>query len=196
MAADSSPLHLLQFLLEGLDLGMRLLQVLVKTVTLGNEFLLPLSEPLLLDLDLLGEPLSEGLLLLLELGVIQLPWTSLAELAGLHLLSAVGFVVKLLGGVDQVEHVGTDENGPELLEIAVILVLNLSNTPRVLTSLYNAAIAGLDILLGSDNSERHSSHKATRVLGGGLVILLDRRLVDLDALGLNDSSDLNMVSID
>ncbi|KUI52641.1 hypothetical protein VP1G_10488 [Cytospora mali] len=176
MAADCGSLHLLQLLLECLDLGMRLLQVLVKTVTLGNELLLPLSEPLLLDLDLLGEPLSEGLLLLLELGVIQLPWTSLAELAGLHLLSAVGLVVKLLGGVDQVEHVGTDENGSELLEIAVILVLDLSNTPRVLTSLHNAAVAGLDVLLGSDDSERHSSHQATRVLSGSLVVLLDRGL--------------------
>lgn len=110
MAADRAALHLLQLLLQCLDLGMRLLQILVKAITLSNELLLPLSEPLLLDLDLLGEALPEGLLLLLELGVVKLPWAGLAELARLHLLSAVGLVVKLLGGVDEVEHVGADED--------------------------------------------------------------------------------------
>ena len=110
MAADRAALHLLQLLLQCLDLGMRLLQILVKAITLSNELLLPLSEPLLLDLDLLGKALPEGLLFLLELGVVQLPWAGLAKLACLHLLSAVGLVVKLLGGVDEVEHVGADED--------------------------------------------------------------------------------------
>lgn len=93
MAADSAALHLLQLLLELLNLSMGLLEILVETVALGDELLLPLAETLFLDLDLLGETLSESLLLFLELGVVELSGTSLAELAGLHLLSAVSLVV-------------------------------------------------------------------------------------------------------
>lgn len=71
----------------------------------------------------------------------------------------------------------------------MVLVLDLGNTPRVLSSLDDTAIAGLDVLLGSDDSERHGGHQAAGMLSGGLVVLLNRWLVDLDALGLNDSSD-------
>ena len=190
MAAGGASLHVLELGLELLDLGVSLLEVLVETVALGNELLLPLAEALLLDLDLLGKALAERLLLLLELGVVQLPGTGLAELAGLHLLSTVGLVVQLLGGVDEVEHVGADEDGAELLEIAVVLVLHLSNSPGVLATLDDAAIAGLNILLGTDDSKRHGVHKATRVLSGSLIVLLDRGLVDLDVLGLNDGDNL------
>ncbi len=35
-----------------------------------------------------------------------------------------------------------------------------------------------------------AAHQATGVLSSGLIILLDRWLVDLDALGLNHGSDL------
>lgn len=186
MTADSAALHLLQLLLELLDLSVSLFEILVEAVALGNELLLPLSEALLLDLDLLGESLSESLLLLLELGVVELAGTGLAKLAGLHLLGAVSLVMQLLGGVDKVEHVCSDQNRAELLEVAVVLVLNLGDTPRVLATLNDAAITSLDILLGTDNGERHGVHKAASVLGSGLVVLLDRGLVDLDVLGLDD----------
>lgn len=191
VAADSAALHSLELRLELLDLGVGLLEILVETVALGDELLLPLPEALLFDLDLLGEALPQSLLLLLELGVVELPGACLAELARLHLLGAVRLVVQLLGGVDEVEHVGSDQDGAELLEVAVVLILDLGNTPRVLATLDNAAVAGLDVLLRADDSEGHSSHKATGVLGGGLVVLLDRGLVDLDVLGLNDRDNLN-----
>lgn len=158
MAADSTALHRLELGLELLDLGVGLLEILVEAVALGDELLLPLPEALLLDLDLLGEALAESLLLLLELGVVELAWAGLAELAGLHLLCAVCLVVKLLGGVDQIEHVSSDEDRAELLEVAVVLVLDLSNTPGVLTALDDAAIASLNVLLGTDNGEGNGSH--------------------------------------
>jgi hypothetical protein len=103
MAADGTALQLLQLALELLDLGVGLLEVLVEAVALGNEFLLPLPEALLLDLDLLGEALAQRLLLLLELGVVELSRARLAKLARLHLLRAVRLVVQLLGRVDQVQ---------------------------------------------------------------------------------------------
>ena len=194
VTADSAALHLLQLLLELLDLGVSLLEILVKAVPLGNELLLPLSEALLLDLDLLGEALSESLFLLLELGVVELAGTGLAKLAGLHLLSTVSLVVQLLGGVDKVEHVCSDQDGAELLEVAVVLVLNLGNTPRVLATLDDTAIAGLDVLLGTNNGKRHGVHEAAGVLGSGLIVFLDRGLVDLDVLSLNDGDNLNVLA--
>lgn len=128
-AASSAALHLLELALELLDLGVGLLEILVETVSLGNELLFPLAETLLLDLDLLGEALAERLLLLLVLGVVELARPGLAEFAGLHLLGAVGLVVQLLGGVDKVQHVSSDQDRSELLEVAVVLVLDLGYTP-------------------------------------------------------------------
>lgn len=190
VAAHGATLHIVELALKLLDLSVRLLKILVETVTLGNELLLPLAEALLLDLDLLGEALAESLFLLLELGVVELSGASLTKLARLHLLCAVSLVVQLLGSVDEVEHVRADENGSDLLEVAVVLILNFGDTPRVLTTLNNATIASLDILLRANDSERHGSHQAAGVLGGGIVILLNRGLVDLDVLGLDDGSNL------
>lgn len=187
VASDGISLHGLKLVLQLLDLGVGLLEILIETITLSNELLFPLSEALLLDLDLLSESLSQSLLLFLELGVVELPGSSLAEFASLHLLCSVGLIVKLLSGVDKIEHVGADQDGSQLLEVAVVFILDLSNTPGVLTTLDDAAIAGLDVLLRADNGKRHSGHKATRVLGSSLVILLDRGLVDLDVLGLDDA---------
>ena len=91
---------------------MSALQILVQAVSLGDQLLLPLPEPLLLDLHLLRKPLAQALFFLLELGVVQLPRASLAELPRLHLLSAVRLVVLLLGCVYEVQHVGADKDRP------------------------------------------------------------------------------------
>jgi hypothetical protein len=165
--------------LQRLDLGLELLdervaalEILVEAVALRDELLLPLPEPLLLDLDLLGEALTKRLLLLLELGVVELPRAGLAKLPRLHLLRAVGLVVVLLGGVDQVEHVGPDEDGAELLEVAVVLVLDFGDTPRVLSALDGAAIVGLDIFLRANNGKWHGVDQAPGVVKSGVVVLL------------------------
>lgn len=182
------------FGLERLDDGVALLQIFVQAVALGDQLLLPLSETLLFHLDLLGESLPELLLFLLELGVIKLSGSRLAELACLHLLCAVDLIVRLFGRVDQVEHVGADEDGAELLEVAVLLILDLGNSPGVLAALDGAAIGSADVALRSYHGERHGSHQATSVLQAGLVILLEWWGVHLDALSLNDISNLRFVS--
>lgn len=166
------------------------LEILVESVALGDELLLPLSEAALLNLDLLSEPLAQVLFLLLELGVVQFAGSGLAKLAGLHLLGTVGFVVGLLGSVDEIQHVGADQDRTELLEITVVLILNLSNTPGILATLDDTTIVGLDILLGTNDGERHSSHQAAGVGSGVLIILLNWRGVDLDALGLDNGANL------
>ena len=195
MRAVDAALHRVDLGLETLDLGVAGLEVLVETVALGNELLLPLPESLLLDLDLLCESLAEGLLLLLELGVVQLPGAGLAKLPCLHLLCAVCLVVVLLGGMDEVKHVSSDQDSTELLEVAVLLVLDLSDTPGVLTALDGAAIVGLNILLRANNGEGHGVDQAVSVGHGGGIVVLKRRLVELDALSFKHLANLWNVSV-
>lgn len=189
MRSDSTALHLLQFLFKLLDGCVCALEILVETVSLANELLLPLSEPLFLDLDLLCESLSQRLLFLLEFGVVQLSWSSLAELSGLHLLCSVCLVVSLFGGVDEIKHVGSDQDRSQVLEVAVVLVLDFRDTPRVLSALHDATVGRLDILLAANDGEGHSLHELLRMLGGCLVVFLNWWLVDLDALCFNDIPD-------
>uniref|UniRef100_A0A1Y1LA43 Uncharacterized protein n=1 Tax=Photinus pyralis TaxID=7054 RepID=A0A1Y1LA43_PHOPY len=189
MTADSTALHLLELGFQLLDLGVGLFEILVEAVALGNKLLLPLSEPLLLDLNLFGETLAQSFFLFLELGVVQLAGSGLAEFTSLHLLSTIRLIVQLFCSVNKVEHMSSDQDGTKLLEVAVVLVLDLSNTPRVLTTLDDAAIVGLDVLLGTDDGERHSSHEASGVLSSSFIILLDRGLIDLDVLGFNNRDD-------
>jgi len=192
--ASASPghtaLHTLDLGLELLDDGVALLEVLVETVPLGDELLLPLPEALLLDLDLLGEALAESLFLLLELGVVELAGTGLAELASFHLACAVDLVVVLFGCVDEVEHVGANENGPELLEVTVLLVLHLGDTPAVLAALDSPAIWGGNILLAANDGEGHGLDERACVLETGVIVFLKRWGVDLDVLGLDDGANL------
>lgn len=86
--------------------------------------LLPLPKPRLLQLDLLREPLPQPLLLLLKLRVVYLPHLGLPKLTRLHLSLAIRLVVTFFGRVDQVEHVRSDKERPELAEVAVGLVVD------------------------------------------------------------------------
>lgn len=165
-------------------------QVFVETVSLGNELLFPLAEPLLLHLDLLCEALPQGFLFFLELGVVQLSGSGLAKFPRLHLLCTVRLVVLLLGGVNEIKHVGSDKNRTQLLKVAVVLVLDFSNTPSVLTTLNNTVVMGLDIFLGSNHGVGHGSHQAAGVGSGVLIVLLDRWGVDLDTLSFDNILDL------
>jgi hypothetical protein len=89
--------------------------------------LFPLPETSLLGLDLLGEAFAERLFFLLEFRIVRLLDASLAKLASLHLFQAVVLIVLFLSSVDEVEHVGADEQGTEFAEVAVGFVLNCDN---------------------------------------------------------------------
>lgn len=188
--AVDAALEVVHLALKTLNLCVTSLEILVEAVALSNELLLPLPEALLLDLDLLGEALAESLFLLLEFGVVELAGTGFAELAGLHLACAVDLVVVLFGCVDKVEHVGANENGPELLEIAVLFVLHLGDTPTVLATLDSPAIRSGDVLLAANDGEGHGLDERACVLKTGVVVLLERRGVDLDVLGLDNGANL------
>ena len=72
----------------------------------------------------------------------------------------------------------------------MLLVLNLGNTPGVLSTLDTAAVGSGDILLGTNNGKRHGSDEGLSVSEGGFVVFFEGRRVDLDALGLDDVADL------
>lgn len=71
--------------------------------------LLPSTEPSVFSLDLLGEALPKKLLVLFELEVAELLDLCLLILASLHLLLTIVLVVKFFRRVDQVKHVGANE---------------------------------------------------------------------------------------
>ena len=100
----------------------------------------------------------------------------------------------LLGSVNEIKHVRADQDCAELLEVAMLFVFNLSDTPSILPALSCATIGGLDIFLRANDGERHGCDETAGVLQTGVIIFLKRWLVDLDALGLNDTSYLNKVS--
>ena len=151
--------------------------------------LFPLSETGLLGLDLLGEALPELFLFLLEFGVVHLLDLWLSKLPRLHLLLSVVLVVELFGRRDQVQHVRPDEKRAQLAEITVVLVLDLGNTPKVLATLDDTPVGGLDVLSRADDGKRHGVGKHTSMLRGSLVVGLDRGLVNTDPLRSDDLPD-------
>ena len=65
-----------------------------------------------------------------------------------------------------------------------------SHSPEVLATLDGAAIGGVDVLGGPDDGEGHRGREEAGVFGVLLIIGLDGRGVDSDALGGNNVSDL------
>jgi len=92
----------------------------------------------------------------------------------------------------------TDEDGSKLLEVAMFFILNFSNAPSVLATLYSASIIGLNVLLRADDGEWHRCNEAASMLEAGIIIFLERGLIDLDTLRFNDGTYLGntLASID
>lgn len=65
----------------------------------------------------------------------------------------------------------------------------LGHAPEVFAALDDAAVGGLDVLRGADDGEGDGVLEDARVVGA-LVVRLDRRGVDADALGSNDLPNL------
>jgi hypothetical protein len=87
--------------------------------------------------------------------------------------------------------VGSDEHLAQLDEIAVLLVVDLNETPGVFASTDLAAIGAGDLRVGSDNSEGNLRHDLV-VLRDGLVVvkLVAGTLEDLDVVVLDICKDL------
>lgn len=116
--------HSIEFSLESLDSRVRSLEILVESVSLGDQVLFPLPEPRFLQLDLLGELLAQVFFLFFVFWIVELAHFGLAVLACFHLSLAVRLVVLLFGGVDEIEHMCADQKRAELLEVAMLLVFD------------------------------------------------------------------------
>lgn len=76
----------------------------------------------------------------------------------------------------------------------MFLIFNLSNTPSILSTLDDAAISSLDVLFATDHGKGHSCHQSTSMLCSSLIVILDRWLIDLDALSFNNISNTMLES--
>ena len=79
---------------------------------------------------------------------------STALLEGKQLLGTEGLVVDLRCSLDKILEVGSEEEVSQVDEFAVSLVLDVDDTPSVLTAA-NLLTVDDDRLLGSDNGERN-----------------------------------------
>ena len=79
---------------------------------------------------------------------------SAALLQGQELLGTEGLVVDLAGGLDQVLEVGAGQEVAEVDKFTVVLILDVDDTPAVLTAANLLAVHD-DGLLTTDNGERN-----------------------------------------
>lgn len=189
LCAPAVASHGVELCLESFDSTVCLFEVLIEAVSLGNEMRLPLTEARLLELDLLCEAAAQGLLLLAVLWVVELLDLWLTELASLHLLLPVVLVVSFLCRGDQVEHMGADEEGSQLLEIAMLLVFDLGHTPQIVASLDQPSVSCLHVFCGAYDGEGHGAHERLCVLRARRVVCLDGWRVNSDTLAVDDLAD-------
>jgi hypothetical protein len=79
-----------------------------------------------------------------------------------------------------------EEGGSDGQEVGMARVVDLNDTPGILTS-SNLAATDLDVVLGSDNSEGHETSQFGILLHSILVVLLNivREVVDWNPVVLN-----------
>ena len=186
VGTGNATLEVLNFGLQLLDSCVTVFEVFVQTISFRDQLLLPGAEALLLHLDLFRESFPQSFFLLLELGIVQFAGSNLARLPRLHLLRSIRFIVNFFCRMNEIEHVSSNENGTELLEIAVVFIFNLCYSPCVLASFAGASIACLDIFLGPNDREWHGRDQAACMLETCLFIVLQRWCIDLDALSFDD----------
>jgi hypothetical protein len=158
---------------------------------LGN---LLLEDHLHLGLHLGELLLVESALLLLLDGRVDL-----LEHAGVlgnthlgELVRAVVLVEEVVGVLLELLHVGADQHLAQLDEVAVLLVVDLDDTPGVATTTDTAAVGGGDLGVGTNDGEGNLGHDLL-VLGNSLLIvkLVAGTLEDLDGVVLNIGKDLD-----
>ena len=64
------------------------------------------------------------------------------------------------------------------------------NSPKVFTALDSTTIGSLDVLSATNDREGNSIRKDTSVLCARLIVVVNGRLIDTDALHLNNFTDL------
>lgn len=108
-----------------------------------------------------------------------------------QLVATVVLVQHVVGVLPQFLHVRPDQHLPELDKVAVLLVVDLDDTPRIRTSTDDATIFKLELGVGANNSEGDLGDDGF-VLSKSLLIfvLVDGGLEDTDVVVLNISQNL------
>ena len=91
-------------------------------------------------------------------------------------------------------HVCADKHLAQLDEVAVLLVVDLDDSPGVATAADLATFGSGDLGVGTDNGEGYLVHDLV-VLGNGLLIveLVARSLEDLDVVVLDVAENLKVI---
>lgn len=186
------------------------LKLLLHLAMAGVQLLFTLLQLALLLSNLLLEDhlhlsLHLGKLLFVQAALLLLfdSWVDLLEhtwiLSDTHsgeLLGTVILVESVVGVLFELLHVCADKHLAKLDEVAVLLVVNLDDTPRVTTSADLAAIGAGDLGSCTDNGEWNLGQDLV-VLSDGFVIikLVTWTLEDLDVVELDIGKDLaNMLA--
>lgn len=108
-----------------------------------------------------------------------------------ELLCSPVLVENVIGILAQLLHVGSDEHLAELDEIAVLLIVNLNDTPGVSTTTDVATIMSLDKLIGTNDGERDLACNFLCLSNSLLVLIfISRRLENLNVVIGNIGKDL------
>lgn len=179
------PLHLL---VASLQLGLRVLQLLLLLLDLHLKHLLHLR----LHLLHLHHVFAAFLLHLSQrtLGELSFSLGGVDSVAGdgRQLLTAVILIVDVVGDVLQILHVGSDQHVAQHGEVAVFSVLHFSDAPRILPS-SDLLPVHLDHHVAADHGQRHLLLNLSDQLVV-LVVLRVREFIDFDFMLLDLFHDL------
>jgi hypothetical protein len=79
-----------------------------------------------------------------------------------------------------------DQETPQLFEVTMFFIFNLSHAPKILSSLDNLSLWSLNILITANDSKRHGDSQVPCMISSLAIILIDRRSKDFDSLCGND----------
>ena len=213
---ETLPLALLFQRPSGLDACLLLLELCSLSVELvlhllvtSVQLLFALSQLALLLVDLLLEDhlhfhlhllelllVQRALLLLLDRRVDLLEHTGvLLDTHSCELFGTVVLVQCIVGVLLELFHVGTDEHLTQLDEVAVLLVVDLDDTPRKGATTDLAAVGGDDLLVRTNDREGNLGHDLL-VLGDSLLVveLVSWAFEDLNAMVLDIIENLAVIS--
>lgn len=113
-----------------------------------------------------------------------------------HLLRTPVLVQHIVGVLAELLHVGANEHLAQLHEIAVILVVDLDDTPRISTTTNFTVVCGLDKVVRANDGEGNLASDLFRLGKCFLVLILVRGcLENLDLVLRDVGEDLELLSV-
>lgn len=113
-----------------------------------------------------------------------------------ELLGPVVLVKRVVGMLLELFHVGADEHLSEFDEVAMLLIVDFDNAPRISSSANLASIGSCDFGIGTNDGERNLGHNLG-VLGDRLLVveLVARALENLNVVVLDICQNLGSLLV-